>query len=79
MSISVNVKLLYRTVEALDVVAKRLQRSREDVIRLAVETYLDDFEDVTVSLDRLQDEADLIHDWDEVKRVLLNFDDEERS
>ena len=74
MSIDVTVKLHDQTVELLDVVAMQLHRSREDVIRVAVETYLDDFGDLTVSIDRLCDEADLIHDWDQVKRALHNSD-----
>ena len=75
MSIQVSAKLPDRTVEALDVVARKLHRSREDVIRQALETYLDDFDDLAVSIDRLRDQTDLIHDWDKVKLALLNSDE----
>ncbi|MCY3859183.1 MAG: ribbon-helix-helix protein, CopG family [Gammaproteobacteria bacterium] len=75
MTIQVSAKLPDRTVEALDVVARKLHLSRADIICQALETYLDDFDDLAVSIDRLCDQTDLIHDWDKVRHALLNSDD----
>ncbi len=61
-------------VVALDAAARQLQRSRAAVIRQAVEQYLEDFDDLSVALDRLRDPSDPVLDWDQVRRELLNTD-----
>jgi transposase len=58
----------------VDVAARRLKRSRAEVIRQALEYYLEDQEDLTLGLERLQDPADPVLDWDEVRRGLLGQD-----
>ncbi len=60
--------------EALDAAAATLKRSRAEVIRQALESYLEDFDDLTVALERLQDPSDPVLDWDEVRRELLDPD-----
>ena len=60
--------------EALDEAATQLKRSRAEVIRQALERYLEDFDDLSVALDRLRDPSDPVLDWDEVKRELLGSD-----
>ena len=59
---------------ALDAAAVALNRSRADVIRQAVEQYLEDFDDLSVALARRQDSSDRVRDWDEVRRELLGSD-----
>ena len=59
--------------EALDAAAAHLQRSRAYLIRQALERYLEDFNDLTVALERQRDPADPNLDWDEVKRELRRF------
>ncbi|NCC25919.1 MAG: ribbon-helix-helix protein, CopG family [Deltaproteobacteria bacterium] len=61
-------------LSSLDAAAARLRRSRAEVVRQAVEYYLDDFEDISLSIEALQDPADPILDWEKVKRDLLNLD-----
>ena len=61
-------------VEALDAAAALLKRSRADVVRQALERYLEDFDDLSVALERMQDPSDPVLDWDEVKRDLLGSD-----
>ena len=58
--------------EALDAAAATLNRSRAEVIRQALERYLEDFDDLTVALERLRDPSDPVLDWDEVRRELLD-------
>ena len=60
--------------EALDAAAATLNRSRAEVIRQALESYLEDFDDLTVVLERLRDPSDPVLDWDEVRRELLGSD-----
>ena len=59
---------------ALDAAAAQLKRSRANVVRQALELYLEDFDDLSVALDRLRDPSDPVLDWDEVRRELLGSD-----
>jgi transposase len=61
-------------VSSLDVAAARLRRTRAEMIRQAIEYYLDDFEDITHAIEVLQDPADPVLDWQQVKRDLLHLD-----
>ena len=61
-------------VDALDAAAADLKRSRADVIRQALERYLEDYDDLEVALERLRDPADPVLDWDQVRHELLNSD-----
>lgn len=61
-------------LQALDAAATHLKRSRADVVRQALEQYIEDFDDLTVALERVQDPTDPVLDWDEVKRALLDPD-----
>ena len=58
----------------IDAVAARLNRSRAQVVRRALEYYLEDLEDLRLGLERLQDPADAILDWEDVRRELLDKD-----
>ena len=60
--------------EALDAASTQLNRSRAEVIRQALERYLEDFSDLSVALDRLRDPSDPVLDWDEVRRDVLGPD-----
>lgn len=61
-------------VHSIDEAARRLKRSRADVIRQALEYYLDDVEDLRLAVERLQDPSDPVLDWDEVRTKLLEAD-----
>ncbi|MBU3724851.1 MAG: ribbon-helix-helix protein, CopG family [Burkholderiaceae bacterium] len=58
-------------VASLDQVASKLRRTRADVVRQAVEYYLDDYEDLSRAIEALRDPADPVLDWEAVKRDLL--------
>ena len=58
-------------VEALDAVSAATNRSRNDIIRQAVESYLEDLQDATLAMERLNDQSDNFLDWEDVKRDLL--------
>lgn len=59
-------------VESLDLAAGQLRRTRAEVVRQAIEYYLEDFQDINLSIQALRDPADAVLDWEEVKRGLLD-------
>lgn len=70
----ITARLPEELVEAIDTAASRLQRSRSELVRQAIEYYLEDLEDLRLGLERLQDPSDPVLDWEEVKRGLLAED-----
>ncbi len=58
----------------LDATAEQLKRSRADVIRQAIEYYLDDVEDLRCGINALKDPADPLLNWSEVRNALLAAD-----
>lgn len=72
MATDATVRLSAHEVAVLDRAAAQLGQSRTDVVRLAIESYLDDFDDITTATDRLEDSSDVVRDWDEVKRSLFD-------
>jgi RHH-type rel operon transcriptional repressor/antitoxin RelB len=58
MSTAISVRLPDIVARELGRVAKETERSRSFVVSKAVETYLDDFADLQVALDRLHDTSD---------------------
>lgn len=57
-------------VDDLDEVTRRLRVSRDDLLRRALEAFLDDHEDEWIAADRLGDPPDSALDWDVVRRKL---------
>ena len=58
----------------LDAAAQQLNRCRADIIRQAIEYYLDDIEDLRCGVAALKDPADPVLDWAEVRDALLAAD-----
>lgn len=67
----ISARLPDELIAALDEAAEKLHRTRADVIRQAVEYYLDDFEDISRAVEVLRDPADPALDWEIVKNDLL--------
>lgn len=61
-------------VSALDAAATQQKRSRAEIIRQAIEHYLEDYEDLSISIERLRDPNDPVLDWEKVKNELLHSD-----
>lgn len=72
MTTKVTVRLSVHEADVLDRAAAQLGQSRTHVVRLAIESYLDDLDDIASATDRLRDSSDPLHDWDEVKRSLFD-------
>ena len=58
----------------LDAMAIRLERSRADIVRHAIERYLDDLDDLEAAAERLRDPNDPALDWNRASRELLDMD-----
>ena len=72
MTRQVSVRLPDPVVDALDSVARKLGCNRSDVVRIAVEHYLADSDDLSIVSDRLRDPADQALDWNEIRHELLD-------
>ncbi len=70
----VTARLPDEVVLALDRAAQTLHRSRADIIRQAIEAYIEDFDDIYVAIERLRDPLDESIDWQEARRALLAQD-----
>ncbi len=72
--IQVSARLPDELAHRIDQAAERLKRTRAEVVRQALEYYLADLEDLRLGLEALQDPADPVLDWEQVKRELLSED-----
>ena len=61
-------------VTGLDNAARQLSRSRAEILRQAVERYLEDFDDLSMAIERMRDPNDPVLDWEQVRDGLLNTD-----
>ena len=51
-----------------------LRRSRAEIVRQAIEHYLEDFQDLSLAAQRLQDPNDPVLDWDDVRDAVVGKD-----
>ena len=61
-------------IASVDAAAYQLRRTRADVIRQAIEYYLEDFENLSKAVDTLKDPSDQVVDWTTARRDLLGLD-----
>jgi len=61
-------------VSELDRAAALLRRSRAEIVRQALEHYVEDFQDLSLAAQRLQDPSDPVLDWDEVRDAVVGKD-----
>jgi RHH-type rel operon transcriptional repressor/antitoxin RelB len=61
-------------VAELDEAASRLHRSRAEIVRHAIERYLEDFHDLSLAVERLQDPNDPVLDWEAVRDEVVGSD-----
>ena len=70
----ITARLSDEMVASLDAAASQLRRTRADLVRQAVEYYLDDFEDISRAIEVLRDPSDPVLEWDAVRDALLRQD-----
>lgn len=68
MSNSVSVRLSDRTAKALDKLSKQTERPKTYFIEKALESYLGEYADYQVALDRLRDKDDPVISSAELKK-----------
>ena len=72
----ITARLPEETLRALDEAAKMLRRSRADIIRQAIELYIEDYLDLNAAVEALKDPTDKVLNWEEVRAALLDTDKE---
>ena len=70
MSTAISVRLPKNLADQLDGIAKETQRPRSFIIQKALESYIEDFADLQIALDRLHDKSDAIISGKEMRKSL---------
>jgi RHH-type transcriptional regulator, rel operon repressor / antitoxin RelB len=70
MSTAISVRLPNELAEQLDGIAGETERPRSYIIQKALESYLEDYADLQIALDRLRDKSDPIVSGKELRKKL---------
>ena len=68
MNTAISVRLPKELSDQLDSIAKETERPRSYIIQKALESYIDDYADLQVALDRLHDKTDPIVSSKELRK-----------
>ncbi len=70
MSTAISIRLPEKLVKELDNLATAVERPKTFLVREAIETYLKEYSDYRIALDRLLDKNDKIIKSSELRRML---------
>ena len=70
MNTAISVRLPKELAAQLDSIAKETERPRSFIIQKALESYLEDYADLQVALDRLNDKTDTVVSGAELRKSL---------
>jgi RHH-type rel operon transcriptional repressor/antitoxin RelB len=70
MSTPVSIRLPDELAKQLDGIAKETERPRSYIMQKALESYIEDYADLQIALDRLHDKTDPIISSKELKKSL---------
>jgi RHH-type rel operon transcriptional repressor/antitoxin RelB len=70
MNTAISVRLPKQLTERLDGIAKETERSRSYIIQKALESYIEDYADLQIALDRLHDRTDPVISGKELRKSL---------
>ena len=70
MNTAVSVRLPKVLAEQLDSIAKETERPRSYIIQKALESYIEDYADLQVALDRLHDKTDPVVSGKDLRKSL---------
>ncbi len=70
MSAAVSIRLPNETLNKLDDLAKTIERSKTYIIRKAIDSYLQEYADYLIALERLRDKDDEIISTEEMRERL---------
>jgi RHH-type rel operon transcriptional repressor/antitoxin RelB len=70
MSTAISVRLPKNLADQLDNIAEETERPRSYIIQKALESYMEDYADLQVALDRLHDKADPVISGKQLRKSL---------
>jgi RHH-type rel operon transcriptional repressor/antitoxin RelB len=70
MNTAISVRLSKALADRLDSIAKETERPRSYIIQKALESYIEDYADLQVALDRLHDRSDPVISGKELRKSL---------
>jgi len=70
MSTALSVRLPKALADQLDSIAKETERPRSYIIQKAIESYIEDYADLQIALDRLHDKTDQVVSGKELRKSL---------
>jgi RHH-type rel operon transcriptional repressor/antitoxin RelB len=70
MSTAISVRLPENLANHLDNISKETERSRSFIIQKALESYIEDYSELQIALDRLHDKGDEIVSSKEMRKSL---------
>jgi RHH-type rel operon transcriptional repressor/antitoxin RelB len=70
MSTAVSIRLPETLAKELDHIAEETERTRSFHVQKALETYIEDFADVQIALDRLRDSKDAVISGRDLRKSL---------
>ncbi len=70
MNTAISVRLPKKLASQLDSIAKETERPRSFIIQKALESYIEDFADLQIALDRLYDKGDDVVSAKEMRKSL---------
>jgi RHH-type rel operon transcriptional repressor/antitoxin RelB len=70
MSTAISVRLPEKLASYLDNISKETERSRSFIIQKALESYIEDYAELQIALDRLHDKGDEIVSSKEMRKSL---------
>jgi RHH-type rel operon transcriptional repressor/antitoxin RelB len=70
MNMAISVRIPQELADQVDGIAKETERSRSFIVQKALESYIEDYADLQVALDRLRDKSDTIVTSKELRKSL---------
>jgi RHH-type rel operon transcriptional repressor/antitoxin RelB len=70
MNTAISVRLPKQLADRLDGIARETERSRSYIIQKALESYIEDYADLQIALDRLHDRTDPVISGKELRKSL---------
>ena len=70
MNTAISVRLPKSLADQVDSIAKETERPRSYIIQKALESYIEDYADLQIALDRLHDKTDRVISGNELRKSL---------
>jgi RHH-type rel operon transcriptional repressor/antitoxin RelB len=70
MNTAISIRLPKALADQIDSIAKETERPRSYIIQKALESYIEDYADLQVALDRLHDKTDPVVSGKELRKAL---------